>query len=163
MANKIKVTGKAQNSAALGVVVAYLKLHPKTSLKGLRRVFPNSTAPDKGVDELFLPLAEAEAVNKEHDMSLYFTKDGRTIELSDGSEIALSQIWTAKSLDNIKSIARKNGIDVEVDKSRDTDKCGYSIEGLGRKKKGGWLKRILWLLVLLIIAALVVVFFVVKK
>lgn len=95
--NKIKVTGRAQNSTALGIVHAYIQMFPKTTLADLRRAFPNDIAPDKGVDELFLPVAEAEARNAKSDMSLYFVKCERPLNLADGTKIALSQIWT-KSL-----------------------------------------------------------------
>ena len=55
----IKVTAKAQNAAALGVMYAYVQLNPGVSLEELRSTFPNDIAPDKGVNELFLPLEDA--------------------------------------------------------------------------------------------------------
>ena len=39
---KIKVYGKTQNRIALGIVHAYMIMHPKTTLEELRNVFPHS-------------------------------------------------------------------------------------------------------------------------
>ena len=70
----IKVTAKTQNAAALGVMYAYVQLNPDVSLEELRSTFPNDIAPDKGVNELFLPLEDAVAYNTQSNMSLYFVK-----------------------------------------------------------------------------------------
>lgn len=43
---KIKVYGKAQNRIALGIIHAYMVMHPKTTLMELRNAFPNSLNPD---------------------------------------------------------------------------------------------------------------------
>ena len=130
MATKIKVYGKAQNSTALGIVHAYVQMFPKTTLAGLRKAFPNSTAPDKGVEEMFLPVAKAEARNAKSDMSLYFVKGDRPITLADGTKVALSQIWTGKSLDNLKAIAAQFDIEAEVNKnpSAALNDSGFAIE-----------------------------------
>ena len=124
----IKVIGKTQNGAALGVMKAYAVLNSNTTLEGMRNAFPNDIAPDKGVKEMFLPLNEAEAFNQEHNMSLYFTKDGKPIQLKD-CEVALSQIWTGKSLQNLIDVAAKYGIKVEVNKEAKVDfgKIGYFL------------------------------------
>lgn len=135
MDEKIKVVGKTQNGVALGIIKAYTLIYPQTTLADLRRVFPNETAPDKGVEEMFLPLAEAEAHNQKSDMSLYFVKDERPVLLSDGTKVALSQIWTAKSLNNLIDVAANVGIRAEVNKNTDKDvkKLGYTLEYLN-----GW-------------------------
>lgn len=51
---KIKVYGKAQNRIALGIIHAYMVMHPKTTLMELRNTFPNSLNPDSGVKENFI-------------------------------------------------------------------------------------------------------------
>ena len=128
MISKIKVIGKTQNGAALGVAKAYVAMNPATTLADLRKAFPNDIAPDKGVPEMFLPLAEAEAYNA--NMSLYFTKDERPIQLQDGSTVAISQIWTGKSLQNLIKVAAKYHIEVEVNKDANVDfgKLGYALQ-----------------------------------
>ncbi len=129
MATKIKVIGKTQNGAALGVAKAYVEMNPATTLADLRKAFPNDIAPDKGVAEMFLPLADAEVYNAKADMSLYFTKDERPIHLQDGSIVAISQIWTGKSLQNLIKVAAKYNIEVEVNKEADVNfgKVGHAL------------------------------------
>ncbi len=150
MISKIKVIGKTQNGAALGVAKAYVEMNPATTLADLRKAFPNDIAPDKGVAEMFLPLAEAEAFNAKADMSLYFTKDERPIHLQDGSTVAISQIWTGKSLQNLIQVAEKYFIEVEVNKDANVDfgKLGYALQytyaeepkpAPVEKKKNPWL------------------------
>ncbi len=128
MISKIKVIGKTQNGAALGVMKAYVEMNPNTTLADLRKAFPNDIAPDKGVPEMFLPLEEAEAYNA--NMSLYFTKDERPIKLQDGSIIAMSQIWTGKSLQSLIQVAAKYNIDLEINKEAQEDfgKIGYVLK-----------------------------------
>lgn len=135
MENKIKVTGKVQNATALGIVHAYVQMYPKSTLADIRKAFPNEIAPDKGVEELFLPLAEAEDRNKKSNTSLYFVKDARPINLADGSKIALSQIWTSTSLNNLIERAKQIGIVAEVNKetSQQMNTSGFAIEYLN-----GW-------------------------
>lgn len=105
MENKIKVTAKSQNQLALGIVHAYALLHPEADLAAMRVAFPTDIAPDKGVEELFLP--EDEAIARNANMSLYFAKPDQVIVLGNGQRIALSQVWTRTSLDNLlKHIAQ---------------------------------------------------------
>lgn len=99
MENKIKVTAKAQNQLALGIAHAYAMLHPEADLAAMRMAFPTDIAPDKGVEELFLP--EDEAIARNVNMSLYFAKPEQVIVLGDGQRIALAQVWTRTSLDNL--------------------------------------------------------------
>lgn len=149
--NKIKVTGRVQNSTALGIVHAYIQMFPKTTLADLRRAFPNDIAPDKGVDELFLPVAEAEARNAKSDMSLYFVKGERPLNLADGTKIALSQIWTAKSLANLVAVAEKIGIEAETNKDsgKNFNASGFFIEYLNGWKPDAPKKGCLGMLALL--------------
>lgn len=135
MERKIKVVGKAQNGVALGIIKAYVTIYPQTTLADLRKIFPNEIAPDKGVEELFLPLAEAEKRNQKSNTSLYFAKEERPILLSDGTKVVLSQIWTANSLKNLTNVAAGFGIEAVVDKDTDKDvkKLGYALEYLN-----GW-------------------------
>lgn len=97
------------------------------------------------MDELFLPVAEAEARNAKSDMSLYFVKGERPLNLADGTKIALSQIWTAKSLANLVAVAEKIGIEAETNKDsgKNFNASGFFIEYLNgwkpdAPKKGVW-------------------------
>ena len=130
------VVGKTQNRTALGIVHAYVTINPKATLAELRRVFPNNLCPDSGVDEILVTKADALALNKKHDMSLYFTKDAEVITLGNGAEVCLSQIWSKASLTKFVTNAANLGIQAaEPDKALDYDASGFKYELLVQPKK----------------------------
>lgn len=129
MADKVKVYGKAQNRTALGIAHAYVVMYPHATLDDLRKAFPNSVCPDSGVKELFLPRAEAETFNTK--MSLYFAKPDEVITLADGSEIALSQVWSKPSFERMVEQGKLYDITVaEFEKTVGREKGGYRLEYL---------------------------------
>lgn len=143
MENKIKVLAKAQNQLALGIISAYLILYPDSTLKDLRKVFSNSIASDKGVEELFLTEDEANEINRKSEMSLYFTKPDQIININKDDSIALSQIWTKASLNNLINLVNQFGIETELldsTKAKEKDIKGFRLEYLNGfspiKKKG---------------------------
>lgn len=154
MASKIKVYGKAQNRTALGIVHAYVVMYPHATLEDLRKAFPNSICPDKGVDENFLPVEDARKLNDK--MNLYFDKSDEVLILADGSKVALSTVWSKASFDRI--VAQGKLYDIEVAEFETTmkgEKGGYRLEYLNGyippkpvKKGSAWW---LWLLLVLII------------
>lgn len=163
MAGKIKVYGKAQNRTALGIAHAYVVMYPHATLDDLRKAFPNSICPDKGVPENFLPVEEAEKYNA--NMSLYFAKPDEVIELQDGSKIALSQVWSKTSFDRMVEQGKLYDIEVaEFEKTMKGEKGGYRLEYLNGyvppvpvpSKKGfpWWLWLLLALLAIGVIVAL---------
>lgn len=163
MANKIKVYGKAQNRTALGIAHAYVVMYPHATLEDLRKAFPNSVCPDKGVPENFLPVEEAEKYNA--NMSLYFAKPDEIIELQDGSKIALAQVWSKSSFDRMVEQGKLYDIEVaEFEKTIKGEKGGYRLEYLNgyvppvpvpvKKGMPWWLWLLLALLVIGVIVAL---------
>nr|MBD5376329.1 OmpA family protein [Bacteroides sp.] len=161
MASKIKVYGKAQNRTALGIAHAYVVMYPQATLEDLRKAFPNSICPDKGVAENFLPVDEAEKFNSK--MSLYFAKPDEVIDLQDGSKVALSQVWSKPSFDRMVEQGKLYDIEVaEFEKTMKGEKGGYRLEYLNgyvppvavASKKG--LPWWLWLLLALLVAGVVV-------
>lgn len=161
MASKIRVYGKAQNHTCLGIANAYVVMYPHATLEDLRKAFPNSICPDKGVPENFLPVEEAEKYNEK--MSLYFTKPDEVIELQDGSKVALCQVWSKPSFERMVQQGKLYDIEVaEFEKTMKGEKGGYRLEYLNgyvppveeSKKKG--LPWWLWLILTLIIAGVVV-------
>ena len=143
MENKIKVLAKAQNQLALGIISAYLILYPDSTLKDLRKVFSNSIAPDKGVEELFLTEDEANEINRKSEMSLYFTKSDQILNINKDGRIALSQIWTKASLNRLINLISQFGIETELLDSttaKEKDIKGFLLEYLNGfspiKKKG---------------------------
>lgn len=161
MANKIKVYGKAQNRTSLGIAHAYVVMYPQATLEDLRKAFPNSICPDKGVPENFLPVEEAEKYNEK--MSLYFAKPDEVIELQDGTKVALCQVWSKPSFDRMVEQGSLYDIEVaEFEKTMKGEKGGYRLEYLNGyvppvavvAKKG--LPWWLWLLLALLVAGVVV-------
>ena len=163
MAGKIKDYGKAQNRTALGIAHAYVVMYPHATLDDLRKAFPNSICPDKGVPENFLPVEEAEKYNA--NMSLYFAKPDEVIELQDGSKIALNQVWSKTSFDRMVEQGKLYDIEVaEFEKTMKGEKGGYRLEYLNGyvppvpvpSKKGfpWWLWLLLALLAIGVIVAL---------
>ena len=161
MANKIKVYGKAQNRTSLGIAHAYVVMYPQATLEDLRKAFPNSICPDKGVPENFLPVEEAEKYNEK--MSLYFAKPDEVIELQDGTKVALCQVWSKPSFDRMVEQGSLYDIEVaEFEKAMKGEKGGYRLEYLNgyvppvavvaRKGLPWWL----WLLLALLVAGVVV-------
>ena len=157
MPSKVRVYGKAQNRTALGIVHAYVVMYPHTTLEDLRKAFPNSICPDRGVPENFLPVEEAEKYNEK--MSLYFAKPDEVIELQDGSKIALSQVWSKSSFELIVQQGKLYDVEVaEFEKTMKGEKGGYRLEYLNgyvppvpaapKKKLPIWL----WILLGLIVA-----------
>ena len=169
MASKIKVYGKAQNRTALGIAHAYVVMYPHATLEDLRKAFPNSICPDKGVPENFLPLEEAEKYNEK--MSLYFAKPDEVIELQDGSKVALAQVWSKPSFERMIEQGKLYDIEVaEFEKAMKGEKGGYRLEYLNgyvppvpvideKKKSKAWL----WLLLLLLIAAGIIAYLLTRK
>lgn len=161
MANKIRVYGKAQNRTALGIAHSYVIMFPHATLEDLRKAFPNSICPDKGVPENFLPADEAEKYNEK--MSLYFTKPDEVIELQDGSKVALAQVWSKPSFERMVEKGKLYDIEVaEFEKTMRGEKGGYRLEYLNgyvppvpsSGKKG--LPRWLWLILALVVAGVIV-------
>lgn len=156
MASKLKVYGRAQNRTALGIAQAYVVMYPHATLEDLRKAFPNSICPDKGVAENFLPLQEAQTFNDK--MSLYFAKPDEVIELADGSKVALAQVWSKPSFDRMVEQGKLYDIEIaEFEKTMKGEKGGYRLEYLNgyvppvpepKKKSKAWLWIVLALLVL---------------
>lgn len=158
MTSKVKVYGRAQNRTVLGIAHAYLVMYSHATIEDLRKAFPNSLCPDKGVNENFLPLEEALGFNGK--MSLYFAKDDEVLTLQDGSKIALAQVWSKQSFDRMVEQASLYGIEVaEFEKtSGPGQKGGFRLEYLngyvppvpdaGKKGMSPWI----WLLLLLLVA-----------
>lgn len=169
MASKIKVYGRAQNRTALGIVHAYVVMYPHATLDDLRKAFPNSICPDKGVSENFLPLEEAEKYNEK--TSLYFTKPDEVIELQDGSKVALAQIWAKPSFERMVEQGKLYDIVVaEFEKTMKGEKGGYRLEYLNGyvppvvvPVEGKTSKAWLWILLLLLVVAGVILYLLTSK
>ena len=134
---KIKVYGKAQNRIALGIIHAYMDMHPKTTLMVLRNAFPNSLNPDSGVKENFI-YAEEKGTTANWDG--YFKADSELITMGDGRMVSVVKMWTKPSLSRIVDCAKTYDIEIEQLETKVED--GFKLEYLnGYEPKK---RKILW-------------------
>lgn len=144
---KIKVYGKAQNRIALGIIYAYMVMHPKTTLMELRNAFPNSLNPDSGVKENFI-YAEEKGTTANWDG--YFKADSELITMGDGRMVSVVKMWTKPSLSRIVDCAKTYDIEIEQLETKVED--GFKLEYLnGYEPKK---RKILWEWLLAIIRKL---------
>jgi ompA family protein len=168
MAQKAFVTGRTQNRTALGIIAAYLKMYPNTTLSQLKRTFTKAeVCPDAGINELFYTEKEIEVESKtgiewfQKDHAC-FTQDGEWLNVK-GTKVAFCKMWTAPSLAKLQKKAENYGISAQVGdiaKSDNNYKVGYTItyEG-GKKGIPFWV----WLLLALLILGVAAFFFLSNK
>lgn len=125
MASKIRVYGKAQNRTVLGLVHAYMTMFPHATLEDLRKAFPNSLNPDKGVAENFI---YAEEKGTDANWDGYFKGENEVVTDGNGRKIAVVKMWTKPSFQ--RAIEQAKLYDIEVAEFTEADK------GFG--KKGGF-------------------------
>ena len=151
MANKVKVYGQSQKWTALGIVAAYLELHPKATLADLQKAFPaseinNSLDTVENIGKKDKSGKFDEKMSKQiGDMEMYIT-------LKDGTKVAFTNpMWPADKFQKMTELAQKYGIDSEVNEAgKGAGKRGsYRIE---MKKSKAWL----WILLAVIVIAVIV-------
>lgn len=137
MASKVKVYGKAQSRTALGIMHAYMHLHPNATIEDLRTAFPDSLNPDSGVKKNFV---FAEEKGTDANWEGFFRGEDELLETGDGRNVAVVKMWTKPSFDRLVRQAELYGI--EVARFEDADKGigrkgGYSLEFLDNLKDNG--------------------------
>ncbi|MDE5918237.1 MAG: OmpA family protein, partial [Duncaniella sp.] len=140
----------------------YVVMYPHATLEDLRKAFPDSLNPDCGVKSLFLPVSEAESFNDK--ISLYFTKPDEVITLSDGTKVAIAQVWSKPSFNRMVEQGKLYDIEVaEFEKTAHPgQRGGYRLEYLNgyippvpeEKKKSG-LPMWVWIAVVLLLLGLI--------
>ncbi len=104
MADKVKVYGKAQNRTALGIVHAYLRLHPETTLEQLRAAFPGeiNAAYNGRFKHIFYSVKDTRYDNGQRAGELldakqldseFFDEPDEIIHLTDGTDVYFVQTW----------------------------------------------------------------------
>lgn len=112
MDTKIKVSAKAQNRLALGVLRAYVIMNPEVTLDEISATFPHSINPDSGVKENFIDVLKVHEKQGEN-WNGYFVKDQEVIALHNGTKMAVVSMWTKPSLDRLLKKAAEFGIEAE--------------------------------------------------
>jgi len=133
MKAKIRVHGKSQSRTALGIINAYLKLYPDSTLSDLQQAFPKSLNPKSFTDNIIVPADEA----KKHE-KLYFERDDELIVLKNGRKLSLVELWTKDEFDAICEHAKQYGIEVaEIEETKPFEKGSYELEYLNGFVPGG--------------------------
>lgn len=118
MEPKIKVYGKAMNRTALGIVNAYLKLYPNTTVQDLKKAFPDElyTEVEGGFFKTIKPLGvfqTKEIVDSLPAQGLqqpFFMNDDEIITLADGKRICVTKSWGKNALNRLTEKAKEFGI-----------------------------------------------------
>jgi len=159
---KIRVYGKSQSRTALGIINAYLKLHPDSSLSDLQRAFPKSLNPKSFTDNILVPEQESRGHEKQ-----FFEREDELVVLKNGEKLALVELWTKDDFEAICEHAKQYGIEVAViEETKPFEKGSYELEYLDgfippeeSKKK----YKFCWLWILLLILLLLFLVFCCKK
>lgn len=129
MDSKIKVHGRAQSRTVLGIVEAYLLLHPESTKEDLDKAFPETLSSAAG-KSLFLDVREKGNVKNYE--KRYFERDDETIFLADGTELAMIEAWNNADYNKVVEHAKQFGIEVaEFSKTkRPGERGSFWLEGL---------------------------------
>lgn len=166
MKSKIRVRGKSQSRTALGIINAYLKLHPDATLSELQHVFPKSLNHKSYTDNIIVPVEETLGHEK-----MFFEHEDELIVLKNGEKLALVEIWSKDDFVAICEHVKQYGIEIAEEDTRPFEKGSFDLEYLdgfvhpaeiqgndGKKKcKFNWW----WILLLLLL--LLIIFFCCKK
>lgn len=120
MITKVRVRGKALNRTALGIMHAYMVMHPESTLAELREAFPNSLKQD-AYSEIFTVVERNSAPD-----TRYFTKEDELLQNGSNIHIAVSNIWSEESYQALVEKAKEYNIHV-VYFERTND--GYATKG----------------------------------
>ena len=172
MKSKIRVYGKSQSRTALGIINAYLKLYPDSTLSDLQRAFPKSLNPKSFTDNIIVPERKTRGMERQ-----FFERENELIKLKNGERLALVEVWRKEDYDAIAEHAKQYGIEVaEIEESKPFEKGSYELEYLNefvplgqvppgvppivpeeedkKKRKFGWW----WWLIVLLLLLLILLF-----
>lgn len=148
--SNVRIHGKSQSRTVLGIVNAYLVMHPETTVEKLREVFPCKVArkfakwgdenPDpmkreglfhvievKGGKRMWKATGEAVVPT-----TTIFEQEDETIHLSDGTEVAMESTWVVDDYLAMVDWARQYGIEIASFQKADGGfvKGSFSLEYL---------------------------------
>ena len=158
MAKKIRVYGQSQKWTALGIVAAYLKLHPNATLSDLQKAFPKNDIGNE-IDTVDNIVGKKKDGKFDEKLSKQITDMEMSLTLKDGTKVAFTNpMWPADKFKKITELAEQYGIEVAEYKEAEKGigkRGNYSLEVVSDKKKTNWL---FWLILVIIILAVIVYF-----
>jgi len=124
MEAKVRVYGKSQSRTVLGIINAYLILHPDSTLSDLQKAFPGSLNHKAFTDNIIVPIKET--IGKEKD---FFEREDEQIVLKNGQRLALVEVWRKEDYEAAAKHAEQYGIVVaEIEESKPFEKGSYELE-----------------------------------
>ena len=158
MAKKIRVYGQSQKWTALGIVAAYLELHPNATLLDLRQAFPKNEIGNE-IDTVENIIGKEKDGKFDEKLSKQITDMEMSLTLKDGTKVAFSNpMWPADKFKKIDKCAEQYGIEIADFKEAEKGigkRGNYSLEIISDKKKCNWL---LWLILAFIILGVITYF-----
>ena len=158
MAKRIKVYGQSQKWTALGIVAAYLKLHPNATLSDLQKAFPKNDIGNE-IDTVDNIVGKKKDGKFDEKLSKQITDMEMSLTLKDGTKVAFTNpMWPADKFKKITELAEQYGIEVAEYKEAEKGigkRGNYSLEVVSDKKKTNWL---FWLILAIIILGVIVYF-----
>lgn len=158
MAKKIRVYGQSQKWTALGIVAAYLELHPNATLSDLRQAFPKNEIGNE-IDTVENIVGKEKDGKFDEKLSKQITDMEMSLTLKDGTKVAFSNpMWPADKFKKIEKCAEQYGIEIADFKEAEKGigkRGNYSLEVISDKKKCNWL---LWLILAFIILGVITYF-----
>lgn len=162
---KVLIKSKAQNRTVLGIITAYLKLNPQSTLEDLRNAFPSSINTESAGLEMFARVDEiCEKNSSEWAKERYFTDEDSVFTLANGEKIALVMLWTKPSFLKMVEQAKNYGIEVAEYSEADSGfgkRGSFSLEYLNgfippkpKKRKKKLLRIIILIIIILILLLL---------
>lgn len=173
MASKVRVHAKSIKWAALGIVDAYVKMYPQSTIEDLNKAFPaeqligGNRKMIYSEAELEQECAATESTNDDERLEGW-KKNNYFVTLSDGTKVAFSThlIWTKDSFAKLESYAKLYDVEIaSFEAWQAGTKGSYTLEYLNgyvppvQEKKNKWLIPLLAALAILA----VILFFVGKS
>ena len=158
MSKKVRVYGQSQKWTALGIVAAYLELHPNATLSDLQKAFPKNEIGNE-IDTVDKIVGKEKDGKFDEKLSKQITDMGMFLTLKDGTKVAFTNpMWPADKFKKIEKCAKRYGIEIAEyeEAEKGIGKRGnYSLEVVSDKKKCNW---ILWLILAIIILGVIAYF-----
>ncbi|MCF0191171.1 MAG: OmpA family protein [Marinilabiliaceae bacterium] len=153
MSAKIRVHGRAQSRTVLGIVNAYIKLNPTTTLEQLNAAFPG-TLHSSNRASIF---ADPNVVLRDGKNDYYFEHEDELVKLPDGTLVAMAEKWVKDDYDKVVELAKSYGIEAELEMTGSFERGGFTLEILeeAAQDDAAECKSCKWLCSLILLAALI--------
>lgn len=110
MAKQIKVYGQSQKWTALGIVAAYLKMHPNATLADLQKAFPKNETGNE-IDTVDNISGKKKSGDFEEKLAKQVGDMDMSLTLKNGTKVAFTNpMWPADKFRKMTELAQRYGI-----------------------------------------------------